>query len=192
VNWKALKTGDRKIDKIVDALQSIALSNGVGYRITRTMGGTTLNIKGGSDGSILYPPFYVLLSGDADDGEPVVKVKEGTVNNFLPVTIGGYDGEDWKFRVTGERWIYLNAELNGSGAVTGVSLNIADSVPANGDGNPETGSAPSNTYLAVAKIEYDDGNITITNFLGGSQTVQCVVSSWSCSTQTVRVLWSQI
>lgn len=74
-------------NRLVDALQSITLGSGLGYKVLRTAAGTTIQPEGKSGGTFACP-FTVLLN--AVSGDPTsltVSVSPGTVNQFVPTNL---------------------------------------------------------------------------------------------------------
>ena len=77
------------INRLAQGIDSATLRDGIGYRVKRTSGGTTIElVNDGGSGSTM--PSLTPFSGTDKDGNKVVYVKAGTVNQVIPQIDGTY------------------------------------------------------------------------------------------------------
>lgn len=181
-------------------MRSLVLRGGSGMEVLRGSSGTSIlpRTPRRQTGTDKRHPFEVYVSGVIEDGGQV-SVVPGTVNQFLPPTIGGagedmdeeIEGTPWVFDIpsAAERWIVLRAELAGDGLVTGAELSCEEEIPEQPEGNAETGSAPPASYRVLARVFWVEDVLKVENYVLGSQWVQTCVSQWNCNEQVVRVFW---
>lgn len=201
INTAKLRCNDgtfhgKKLDALVDALRSLELTQGRGYKVRKTLLGTTLDIEPGKGGGDSVHPFKVVSAGlNDDETQALVQVTPGLIcGNVEPTTIGGYNDQDLIFEIgpTLTRWVYLKVHLDQFGIADAAEIRCEVSVPVNEPGDPDTGAPPPYTYRAVAKVENAiDNVITITNYLTGSQWVSLIVSQWGCQNIVRNAVWTE-
>lgn len=112
---------DRHFNRLVDALQSIALTPGVDYRILRTPAGTTIQPdgKGGGSGTC---PFTIRLK--VVDGDLKATLTPGSVNELVPTNTF----EEFSVEDTGTYYVKAKATSDGE-KITSVFLEIDTDMP---------------------------------------------------------------
>jgi hypothetical protein len=129
INFNALKVNGKfvspaKFDAVVDVLQRVTLQPSAGFRITRTLHGTTLTPKAGANGSAPCPLSIGITPISGDSSNISVNVSPGTVGGLVPSNL--FD----TFTVSKTDTVYVKATASSDGAsVTSVSLSADTDTP---------------------------------------------------------------
>ena len=126
--WNTLKSWDGAVsefdfNRLVDAVQSIALNPGLNYNITRSAAGTTLVTTPQAGGGTPCP-FTVALVPVADSSNVTVKVSPGTVNQFIATNVL----DTFTISNSGDYYVKAAIETDGQN-VSSFAIAVDDSVP---------------------------------------------------------------
>lgn len=143
------KVSEREFNSLVDALQSVALSNGLGYSIKRTPLGTTIVTKATSAPAATVCPFDVTISeidpASPSDTSKKINVAAGSMNNLIP------DNNFADFDFTVSDLIYVIATGTSDGKkITSVTLNVGTTAPT--PQVPTASSLPTSVDILIAVV----------------------------------------
>ena len=149
--FSSLKSWDGKVseaefNKLVDALQSITLGSGLGYKVLRTAAGTTIQPEGRSAGAFSCP-FSVALNAVAGDPASLkVSVSPGTVNQYVATNVF----DTFTISTSGTYYVKAGVETDGQD-VTSFTIYVDTSEP---DAQTATASSlPSSFDVLIAIIK---------------------------------------
>lgn len=135
------------------------------------------------------PPTFHAFQVTAQPNN-TIKVHRGDVNGEEPTPVGEVTPDIWIWEVTGTRYVYLEAELDGEANVITSYIKVGASVPETPAGNPTTGTPPATAYRSVAKIVVGVGTMEITQYVFAGQTIGAMVYYWSATEQKVRIIFT--
>jgi hypothetical protein len=152
--------GDLEFKKVKEAVKANTLCPGVGYKIKRTIAGTTLEINQKASSPEIPKPFQLISTVDPADVTPpytlMIRVVKSTIAGMLPT---GFETDDDP--------PYLLTPVGTSGVVfAGVTINATtqniDSVFVDCDA-----TLPSDTgttfHQTIGAYEIADGILTVSN-----------------------------
>jgi len=109
---------EQKFNRLVDAMQSLVINQGLNYTVARTPVGTTLGIANSSTKTTC--PFTIILKAIPDDDANVtVNVSPGTVNQYIATN--AFD--DFTISKTGLYYVKAGIETDGQ-SVSSVTLYV--------------------------------------------------------------------
>lgn len=140
------RVSEYDFNRLVDLVQSTALAQGVGYKITRTPAGTTLRVKPGAGGAgPEICPFECSVKSVGSN--LIVKVSPGAINNLVPTNMFN------AFTVaSGSAHIYVKAAVVSDGQkVTSSALTVDTTAPIPQVPVPSALPAAVDVLLAIVK-----------------------------------------
>jgi hypothetical protein len=136
-----------RVASIIDAnFKEVTLQQGIGYSVTSTGGGTTLNIRSGN----------LVKAGTLPWDQVVISQTSGTITfKFMPASVGGVMPDniftEYTAPMTGTKWYWVEATTTG-GSVSSCTINSGTTQP-----TPTTGTAdsPPSSFKVLVSVSVE-------------------------------------